>query len=91
MACLARGIDMLKFFPAEANGGAPVLKAWSGPLPQIGFCPTGGVSLANAGDYLGLPNVHCVGGSWVAPSDAVKSGDWATVERIAKEASKLPR
>ena len=91
MACLARGYDMLKFFPAAANGGAPVLKAWAGPLPQISFCPTGGVSLQNAGDYLSLPNVVCVGGSWVIPSDAVSAGDWALVEKTAREASQLPR
>jgi 2-dehydro-3-deoxyphosphogluconate aldolase/(4S)-4-hydroxy-2-oxoglutarate aldolase len=67
-ALLERGYDMLKFFPAEAAGGAPYLKSLAGPLPQVSFCPTGGVSTANALDYLRLPNVICAGGSWVAPA-----------------------
>ena len=91
MALLERGYDMLKFFPAEASGGAPALKAIGAPLPQIKFCPTGGVSPKNAPDYLGLSNVVCAGGSWVAPGDLVKSGDWAGIEALAKEASQLPR
>ncbi len=86
---LARGYDMLKFFPAEASVGAPALKAIGAPLPQISFCPTGGVSLKNARDYLGLPNTLCVGGSWVAPSSAVQSGDWEKVEGLASEAARL--
>ncbi|WP_282077852.1 bifunctional 4-hydroxy-2-oxoglutarate aldolase/2-dehydro-3-deoxy-phosphogluconate aldolase [Epibacterium ulvae] len=91
MALLARGYDMLKFFPAEASGGAPALKAIGAPLPQISFCPTGGVSPKNAATYLSLSNVVCAGGSWVAPSDLVKAGDWAAITSLAKEASQLAR
>ena len=86
MRLLERGYTVQKFFPAEANGGAPALKAIGAPLPQISFCPTGGVSLKNAPDYLKLPNTLCVGGSWVAPGDLVKSGDWAGIETLAREA-----
>ncbi|NOC46467.1 MULTISPECIES: bifunctional 4-hydroxy-2-oxoglutarate aldolase/2-dehydro-3-deoxy-phosphogluconate aldolase [unclassified Ruegeria] len=89
MALLEKGYDMLKFFPAEASGGAPALKAIGAPLPQISFCPTGGVSPANARDYLSLPNVICAGGSWVAPKQLVENGDWAGIETLAREASKL--
>ena len=91
MQLFERGYDMLKFFPAEASGGAPALKAIGAPLPQISFCPTGGVSMANANSYLSLPNVVCAGGSWVAPKDKVTSGDWAGVEALAKEAAALSR
>ncbi|NOD92964.1 bifunctional 4-hydroxy-2-oxoglutarate aldolase/2-dehydro-3-deoxy-phosphogluconate aldolase [Ruegeria sp. HKCCD4884] len=89
MELLGKGYDMLKFFPAEASGGAPALKAIGAPLPQISFCPTGGVSPSNARDYLTLSNVVCAGGSWVAPKDLVKAGDWAGIETLASEASKL--
>ncbi|MEO9782097.1 MAG: bifunctional 4-hydroxy-2-oxoglutarate aldolase/2-dehydro-3-deoxy-phosphogluconate aldolase [Sedimentitalea sp.] len=89
MMLLERGYDMLKFFPAEASGGAPALKGIGAPLPQITFCPTGGVSTKNANSYLSLPNVLCAGGSWVAPVDLMKSGDWAGIEDLAREASKL--
>lgn len=89
MRLLARGYDMLKFFPAEASGGAPALKAIGGPLPQISFCPTGGVSPANAHSYLSLPNVVCAGGSWVAPADLVAKGAWDEIEQLARDASKL--
>ncbi|WP_300014050.1 bifunctional 4-hydroxy-2-oxoglutarate aldolase/2-dehydro-3-deoxy-phosphogluconate aldolase [uncultured Roseobacter sp.] len=89
MRLFERGYDMLKFFPAEASGGAPALKAIGAPLPQIGFCPTGGVSPSNAQSYLSLPNVICAGGSWVAPSDLVIRGDWAGIEALARDASKL--
>lgn len=91
MALLERGYNMLKFFPAEANGGAPALKALASPLPQISFCPTGGVSPKNAESYLSLPNVVCAGGSWVAPSDLVQAGDWKAIEELAREASQLAR
>lgn len=91
MALLARGYDMLKFFPAEASGGAPALKAIGAPLPQISFCPTGGVSPENALSYLSLQNVICAGGSWVAPSDLVAGGDWAAIEALARDASRLSR
>ncbi|GFE49803.1 ketohydroxyglutarate aldolase [Roseobacter cerasinus] len=89
MRLLERGYDVLKFFPAEASGGAPALKAIGAPLPQISFCPTGGVSPENAMDYLSLPNVICAGGSWVAPSDLVVSGDWAGIQALAKDAAAL--
>lgn len=91
MALLERGYTVQKFFPAEASGGAPALKAIGAPLPQVRFCPTGGVSLANAGDYLSLSNTLCVGGSWVAPRDLVVKGDWAAIEALAREAAALPR
>lgn len=91
MALLERGYSVQKFFPAEANGGAPALKSFASPLPQIRFCPTGGVSLKNARDYLSLPNTLCVGGSWVAPADLVKARDWAGITRLAAEAAALPR
>ena len=89
MRLLERGYDMLKFFPAEASGGAPALKALGGPLPQISFCPTGGVSPSNAQDYLSLPNVICAGGSWVAPADLVEAQDWAGIEELARAAARL--
>ncbi|QBY00638.1 bifunctional 4-hydroxy-2-oxoglutarate aldolase/2-dehydro-3-deoxy-phosphogluconate aldolase [Rhodophyticola sp. CCM32] len=89
MALYERGYDMLKFFPAEASGGAPALKAIGAPMPQVSFCPTGGVSLRNAPDYLSLPNVICAGGSWVAPAEAVSRGDWGQITSLAREASML--
>ncbi len=91
MALLERGYDMLKFFPAEASGGAPALKSIGAPIPQIAFCPTGGVTPENAPDYLALPNVVCAGGSWVAPKDAVASGDWTRIKALARAAAALPR
>ncbi len=91
MRLLERGYDMLKFFPAEASGGAPALKSLASPLPQIRFCPTGGVSPANAESYLSLPNVVCAGGSWVAPDALVRQGDWAAITELARAASKLGR
>ncbi|CRL16439.1 bifunctional 4-hydroxy-2-oxoglutarate aldolase/2-dehydro-3-deoxy-phosphogluconate aldolase [Phaeobacter italicus] len=91
MRLLARGYDMLKFFPAEASGGAPALKAISAPLPQISFCPTGGVSPDNAHSYLSLSNVVCAGGSWVAPSKLVEAGDWDAIRDLARAASQLAR
>jgi 2-dehydro-3-deoxyphosphogluconate aldolase/(4S)-4-hydroxy-2-oxoglutarate aldolase len=89
MRLLERGYDMLKFFPAEASGGAAALKAIGAPLPQITFCPTGGVTPANAASYLALPNVLCAGGSWVAPADLMAAGDWAEIESLARAASAL--
>jgi 2-dehydro-3-deoxyphosphogluconate aldolase/(4S)-4-hydroxy-2-oxoglutarate aldolase len=89
MRLLSRGYDMLKFFPAEASGGAPALKAIGAPLPQITFCPTGGVTVHNAPSYLELPNVLCAGGSWVAPAGLVRGGDWAGIETLAREAARL--
>lgn len=91
MRLLERGYTVQKFFPAEANGGAPALKGIGSPLPQIKFCPTGGVSLANANDYLSLSNTLCVGGSWVAPKDLVAARDWAGITALAAEAAALPR
>lgn len=91
MALLERGYTVQKFFPAEVSGGAPALQAFGGPLPQVSFCPTGGVSLGNAGEYLSLRNVLCVGGSWIAPDALVQAGDWAGIERLAREAAALPR
>jgi 2-dehydro-3-deoxyphosphogluconate aldolase/(4S)-4-hydroxy-2-oxoglutarate aldolase len=86
MALLERGFTMLKFFPAEASGGASALKAIGAPIPQVEWCPTGGVSLTNIDDYLSLSNVVCVGGSWVAPKDRMAAGDWAGIEALAREA-----
>jgi 2-dehydro-3-deoxyphosphogluconate aldolase/(4S)-4-hydroxy-2-oxoglutarate aldolase len=91
MALLAQGYDMLKFFPAEAAGGARWLKSVAGPLPQVAFCPTGGITAGNARDYLALPNVPCAGGSWVAPAERVAAGDWPAIEALAREAAALPR
>ncbi len=89
MTAAERGYSYLKFFPAEANGGAPVLKAFASPLPDITFCPTGGIDPAKAKTYLALPNVICVGGSWIMPADALAAGDWARIEALAREASAL--
>lgn len=78
-----------KFFPAGPAGGPAMLKSWAAPIADVSFCPTGGVSVANARDYLALPNVLCVGGSWVAPSAAVQSGDWDTITQLSQEAAKI--
>ena len=91
MALLERGYNMLKCFPAEAAGGAKFLGSLASPLPQISFCPTGGVNPQNATDYLSLPNVVCAGGSWVAPGKLVKEGAWDQIEALASEAARLPR
>lgn len=80
------GLDAFKFFPAEAAGGIPMLKAIAGPIPQIQFCPTGGITPSNYRDYLALKNVSCVGGSWLAPADKVRAGDFAAVTTLAREA-----
>jgi 2-dehydro-3-deoxyphosphogluconate aldolase/(4S)-4-hydroxy-2-oxoglutarate aldolase len=87
MAMREEGYRVLKFFPAEQAGGAAFLKSLAAPLPDMRFCPTGGISPKNAADYLALPNVVCVGGSWVAPDDAIKAGDWARIEQLAREAA----
>lgn len=89
MTAAERGYSFLKFFPAEALGGAPVLKAFASPLSDIKFCPTGGLDPAKAKTYLALPNVICVGGSWMMPADALASGDWKQIENLAREASAL--
>ncbi len=84
MAGLQRGYSYFKFFPAEASGGIKMLKALSGPFPGARFCPTGGITESNFKDYLRLPNVVCVGGSWLAPKGLVRAGDWDTITRLAK-------
>lgn len=91
MSLREEGYSILKFFPAEQAGGAAFLKALASPLAGIHFCPTGGISLANADDYLGLSNVVCVGGSWVAPDDLLKAGDWNGITALARQAAQLPR
>jgi 2-dehydro-3-deoxyphosphogluconate aldolase/(4S)-4-hydroxy-2-oxoglutarate aldolase len=91
MALAERGYLRQKLFPAEAAGGMALLKSLAEPLPQIRFCPTGGIDAAKAPTYLALKNVACVGGSWVAPKDAVEAGDWARIERLAAEAVALRR
>ena len=89
MRAMEWGYSMLKFFPAEAAGGAKMLKSLGGPLPQVSFCPTGGVSPTNARDYLSLSNVICVGGSWISPDSEVAAGNWAAIEARAREARAL--
>jgi 2-dehydro-3-deoxyphosphogluconate aldolase / (4S)-4-hydroxy-2-oxoglutarate aldolase len=91
MAMLEEGLSMMKFFPAEPAGGANYLKSLASPLPDAVFCPTGGVTLESADRYLSLPNVVCVGGSWVAPPELVESRDWSAIEQLAREASRLRR
>lgn len=91
MTLAEAGFTMLKFFPAEPAGGIAYLKALASPLPGLDFCPTGGIGPANAAAYLGLANVVCVGGSWVAPVDVLAAGDWHSVTTLAKEAAALPR
>jgi 2-dehydro-3-deoxyphosphogluconate aldolase/(4S)-4-hydroxy-2-oxoglutarate aldolase len=91
MAGLALGFTRFKLFPANVVGGVDALKAFASPFQQAKFCPTGGVSAKNAADYLALPNVVCVGGSWVAPADAVRAGDWGRITALAREAAALAR
>jgi 2-dehydro-3-deoxyphosphogluconate aldolase/(4S)-4-hydroxy-2-oxoglutarate aldolase len=91
MWLLEQGYTVAKFFPAEQAGGAAYLKSIASPLPQMKFCPTGGIGLKNARDYLSLPNILCVGGSWVAPRDAMARGDWTSVTTLAAEAASLLR
>jgi 2-dehydro-3-deoxyphosphogluconate aldolase/(4S)-4-hydroxy-2-oxoglutarate aldolase len=83
------GLDTFKFFPAVPAGGVPLLKGLHGPFPNVAFCPTGGISLANAPEFLAQPNVMCVGGSWVAPASALAAGDWANIRQLAAEAAAL--
>jgi 2-dehydro-3-deoxyphosphogluconate aldolase/(4S)-4-hydroxy-2-oxoglutarate aldolase len=85
------GYTALKFFPAMQAGGPAMLKAWHGPFGDVRFCPTGGVTAQNAREFLAVPNVACVGGSWLTPADALASGDWARVTRLATEAAALSR
>lgn len=92
MALLEKGYTVQKFFPAEQAGGAGYLKSIGSPIPQVKFCPTGGISLKIAPDYLGLGEEHpCVGGSWVAPKEAMAKGDWAAITAAGAEAAALPR
>lgn len=86
MLGMESGLDCFKFFPAEAAGGIPMLKSIAGPVPGALFCPTGGISPANYNDYLQLSNVACVGGSWLAPNDAVSTGDWPRISELARAA-----
>ena len=89
MAAQEDGFTALKFFPAMQAGGSAMLKAWSGPFFDVKFCPTGGISVHNAADFLALPNVLCVGGSWLVPADAMAQGDWARITTLAREAVAL--
>ncbi|CAM5638724.1 2-dehydro-3-deoxy-phosphogluconate aldolase OS=Streptomyces tendae OX=1932 GN=F3L20_25055 PE=3 SV=1 [Streptomyces tendae] len=89
VALLERGVREMKFFPAEAAGGTAYLKALAAPLPQARFCPTGGIGPDSAPEYLALPNVGCVGGSWMLPKDAVAGRDWGRIEALARAAAAL--
>ncbi|MCE2944052.1 MAG: bifunctional 4-hydroxy-2-oxoglutarate aldolase/2-dehydro-3-deoxy-phosphogluconate aldolase [Lysobacteraceae bacterium] len=89
MQGLAHGHQRFKFFPAVSSGGIPALKGFAGPFPQVRFCPTGGIDATSAPDFLALPNVGTVGGSWMLPKDAIVAGDWARIERLAREAVAL--
>lgn len=91
MAAQEDGYHALKFFPALQAGGVAMLKAWQGPFGDVTFCPTGGVSVANATEFLALPNVACVGGSWLTPVQALAARDWARISQLARDAAALPR
>ena len=89
MACMDDALDAMKFFPALQAGGSAMLKAWAGPFPEVRFCPTGGITPALAPEFLALPNVACVGGSWLVPADAMAQGDWSRIEQLARTARAL--
>jgi 2-dehydro-3-deoxyphosphogluconate aldolase / (4S)-4-hydroxy-2-oxoglutarate aldolase len=89
MAAMADGLQFLKFFPATAAGGIPMLKALAGPYPDISFCPTGGITAETAPQFLALPNVKVCGGSWLTPADALEQGDWARITQLARAAAAL--
>ena len=89
MQAHADGMEFLKFFPATAAGGIPLLKAWAGPFPDIVFCPTGGITVQTAPQFLALPNVKVCGGSWLTPPELVAAKDWAAITKLAREASQL--
>ena len=91
IAARAAGFTEMKLFPAQQAGGIGMLKALGGPFPDVTFCPTGGVSAATAADFLALPNVACVGGSWLTPADAVAAGDWDRITTLARDAARLHR
>jgi 2-dehydro-3-deoxyphosphogluconate aldolase/(4S)-4-hydroxy-2-oxoglutarate aldolase len=89
VAAVAAGYQVLKFFPAVPAGGVAMLNAFAGPFPQVQFCPTGGISLASAPQYLALPNVCCVGGSWITLAAMIQAGHWSEITRLARQASSL--
>lgn len=89
MTAQADGYDFLKFFPATAAGGIPLLKAWAGPFPDVAFCPTGGITPQTAAQFLALPNVKVCGGSWLTPQEAMDAGDWGRITTLAREAAAL--
>jgi 2-dehydro-3-deoxyphosphogluconate aldolase / (4S)-4-hydroxy-2-oxoglutarate aldolase len=89
MAANADGLHFLKFFPATAAGGLPLLKAWASPFHDVVFCPTGGITPETAPQFLALPNVKVCGGSWLTPADAIRAGDWARITRLARKAGAL--
>ena len=89
MMAQADGLNFLKFFPASAIGGIPLLKSLAGPFPDVVFCPTGGITVETAPQYLALKNVKVCGGSWLTPDDAVQAGDWARITQLAREVSRL--
>ncbi|MFF5531338.1 bifunctional 4-hydroxy-2-oxoglutarate aldolase/2-dehydro-3-deoxy-phosphogluconate aldolase [Streptomyces cinerochromogenes] len=89
VALLERGVREMKFFPAQAAGGTAYLRSLAGPLPQARFCPTGGIGPETAPEYLSLPNVGCIGGSWMVPAEAVAAGDWGRIEELARAAAGL--
>ena len=89
MATQADGFSFVKFFPATAAGGVPMLKALAGPFPDVAFCPTGGITAKTAREFLALPNVKACGGSWLTPADAIDVGDWGRITRLAREAQAL--
>ena len=91
IAARAAGFSELKLFPAQQAGGIGMLKAMAGPFPDVSFCPTGGISVATAPEFLALPNVACIGGSWLTPREAVAAGDWSRITALAREAAALPR
>ena len=91
MQAVDGGFRFLKFFPASAAGGPAMLKAWASPFGDVAFCPTGGIGIDNAASWLALPNVRVVGGSWLTPAEAIASGDWDRITRLAREASALRR
>ena len=91
LAAQEDGYYELKFFPALQAGGTAMLKAWQGPFGDVRFCPTGGITAANTGEFLALANVVCVGGSWLTPADAVAQGDWARITALARAAAGLVR
>jgi 2-dehydro-3-deoxyphosphogluconate aldolase / (4S)-4-hydroxy-2-oxoglutarate aldolase len=91
LMALEDGFADLKFFPAVQAGGVAMLKAWAGPFADVGFCPTGGIHAGNASEFLGLPNVRCVGGSWIVPTEAIELGDWDRITQLAREAVTLQK